>query len=145
MLRLFHWKGPSAKLEHLREPLNLIRNFVHILQEQQGYLEPAEVAEALDAIEDQVEVTLGALDDAAFGDEASESASAPSQNSPYGLSGRELEVLTHVSKGLADKQIASALGISVFTANKHVGSILLKMGASSRTEAGVRAVQERLI
>jgi PAS domain S-box-containing protein len=67
------------------------------------------------------------------------------QSNRYGLTFRELTVLNLVSGGRADKEIARELGISPLTVHKHVANILSKMGASSRTEAGVRAVQERLI
>jgi PAS domain S-box-containing protein len=63
----------------------------------------------------------------------------------YQLSRREREVLALLARGFADKQIASHLRISVFTVNKHVGGILLKMRATSRTEASVRAISEGLV
>lgn len=63
----------------------------------------------------------------------------------YGLTFRELTVLHHVSTGLADKEIAEALGISTYTINKHVASILSKMQVTSRTAAGVQAVREGLL
>ena len=63
----------------------------------------------------------------------------------YGLSFRELTVLHLVSRGKADKEIAVALGISSQTVNKHVARILHKMAASSRTEAGVRAIKDRIV
>ena len=63
----------------------------------------------------------------------------------YGLSFRELTVLNLVAAGKSDKEIASLLGISLGTASKHTGNILGKMGASSRTEAGVRAVRDGLL
>ncbi|MBF8286712.1 MAG: sensor signal transduction histidine kinase [Dehalococcoidia bacterium] len=63
----------------------------------------------------------------------------------YGLSFRELTVLNLVAAGKSDKEIANLLGISLGTASKHTGNILGKMGASSRTEAGVRAVRERFL
>ena len=65
--------------------------------------------------------------------------------SQYGLTFREMTVLHHISRGLADKEIAEALGISAYTVNKHVASILAKMQAASRTAAGVRAVREGLL
>ncbi len=49
------------------------------------------------------------------------------------LTAREREVRALVAKGLADKQIATALGISVKTVEKHVGSLLRKTGSSNRT------------
>jgi PAS domain S-box-containing protein len=63
----------------------------------------------------------------------------------YKLTFRELTVLYLVAAGMADKEIAFRLGISHRTASKHVENILSKLGAMSRTEAGVRAVQEGLV
>jgi DNA-binding NarL/FixJ family response regulator len=63
----------------------------------------------------------------------------------YKLTFRELTVLYLVAGGMADKEIAFRLGISHRTASKHVENILGKMGAMSRTEAGVRAIQEGLV
>jgi PAS domain S-box-containing protein len=62
----------------------------------------------------------------------------------YGLTFRELTVLHLVAQGKADKEIALELGISPLTAQKHLSNILNKMKATSRTEAGVRAVREGL-
>jgi PAS domain S-box-containing protein len=67
------------------------------------------------------------------------------RTNPYNLTYRELAILHLVAEGQADKQIAEALGISIYTVNKHVGNILGKMAASSRTEAGVRAAREGLV
>lgn len=50
------------------------------------------------------------------------------------LTGREHEVRRLIDQGLADKQIASRLGISVKTVEKHVSAILRKGGVRSRTE-----------
>jgi PAS domain S-box-containing protein len=67
------------------------------------------------------------------------------QRNPYGLTFREHTVLHLVAAGESDRQIGTTLGISPLTAQKHVSNILAKMDASSRTEAGVRAVREGLI
>jgi PAS domain S-box-containing protein len=64
---------------------------------------------------------------------------------PYGLTFREMTVLNLVAVGRSDKDIASELGISPLTAQKHMSNILAKMEATCRTEAGVRAVRERLL
>jgi DNA-binding CsgD family transcriptional regulator len=64
---------------------------------------------------------------------------------PYGLTYRELAILHLVAEGSADKQIAESLAVSTYTVNKHVGNILGKMNAASRTEAGVRAIREGLL
>ena len=51
------------------------------------------------------------------------------------LTPRELEVLELMAKGLANRDIALALGISSHTAKFHVAQILEKAGAATRTEA----------
>lgn len=51
------------------------------------------------------------------------------------LTDRETEVLNLLSKGLANKQIAVALGISEHTVKFHVSSIYTKLNVTNRTEA----------
>lgn len=51
------------------------------------------------------------------------------------LTPREIEVLAIVAEGLGNKTIAYRLGISDHTVKFHVGSILRKLNAESRTEA----------
>ena len=63
----------------------------------------------------------------------------------YGLRSRELDVLEVLATGKTDRQIAVELGISSLTVSKHVGNILGKMSAESRTEAGVRAIRDGVI
>jgi len=65
-----------------------------------------------------------------------ESESEPVDHGP--LTDRESEVLGLVAKGLANKQIAVALGISEHTVKFHVSSIYTKLNVTNRTEA-VRA------
>ena len=65
-----------------------------------------------------------------------ESESEPLEHGP--LSERETEVLGLLAKGLANKQIAVALGISEHTVKFHVSSIYTKLNVTNRTEA-VRA------
>ncbi len=59
--------------------------------------------------------------------------SAESGPGPEAFTAREKEVRDMVIRGMADKQIARELGISVKTIEKHVGSILRKTGARNRT------------
>jgi len=61
---------------------------------------------------------------------------------PYGLTLREMAVLRYIATGLADKEIAERMGLSVHTAHKHVANILAKMHAPSRTAAALRAERE---
>jgi DNA-binding CsgD family transcriptional regulator len=64
---------------------------------------------------------------------------------PYGLSVRELEVLTLVARGMTNLQVARRLSISPKTVAKHVEHTLAKLGAGSRTEAAVRAIRTGLL
>ncbi len=61
------------------------------------------------------------------------------------LTARELEVLKLLTKGLTNKQIASALGISDNTARNHINSIIEKLEVSDRTEASTTAIQRGII
>jgi len=54
------------------------------------------------------------------------------------LTRRETEVLEQMAQGLANKQIAAALGISEHTVKFHLSSLYAKLNVASRTEA-VRA------
>lgn len=80
-----------------------------------------------------------------LGEDLDERSDAHATATLYGLTTRELAVLSLIVEGMADKQIADALAISIYTVNKHVGNVLGKMNAVSRTEAGVRAVKEGLL
>jgi DNA-binding NarL/FixJ family response regulator len=53
------------------------------------------------------------------------------------LTPRELEVMELVAQGLQNKDIAAGLGIKKRTVDFHIGNILSKLGASSRSEAVV--------
>jgi len=55
------------------------------------------------------------------------------------LTDREREVLRLVASGLANKAIASELGITERTARTHVSNILGKLGLASRTQAALYA------
>jgi DNA-binding NarL/FixJ family response regulator len=51
------------------------------------------------------------------------------------LTPRELQVLHLLAEGLRNKEIALRIGVSERTATFHVGNVLGKLGADSRTEA----------
>jgi DNA-binding NarL/FixJ family response regulator len=61
------------------------------------------------------------------------------------LTSREREVLELVANGLPNKAIARELGISEHTAKFHVGSLLAKLGAGSRTEAVTVATRRGIL
>ncbi|RZS79974.1 LuxR family two component transcriptional regulator [Motilibacter rhizosphaerae] len=53
------------------------------------------------------------------------------------LSAREREVLLLIAKGLANKQIGRALGISEATVKAHAGSAFRRIGVADRTSAAL--------
>lgn len=61
------------------------------------------------------------------------------------LTPREVEVLRMLAEGLANKEIASQLGITDHTIKFHISSILGKLGAATRTEAVTLGVRRGLI
>src|SRR5439155_24163709 len=61
------------------------------------------------------------------------------------LTERERQVVQFLSEGLSNKLIADRLGISDHTAKFHVNGVMMKLGASTRTEAVVEAVRRGLI
>jgi two-component system, NarL family, nitrate/nitrite response regulator NarL len=61
------------------------------------------------------------------------------------LTERERQVVQLLSEGLSNKLIADRLGISDHTAKFHVNGVMVKLGASTRTEAVVEAMRRGLI
>jgi len=57
------------------------------------------------------------------------------------LSAREMEVLSYVTRGLSNKEIALMLGISQQTVKNHVTSVLRKLGVEDRTQAAIFAIR----
>nr|MBA3451449.1 response regulator transcription factor [Chloroflexia bacterium] len=72
-------------------------------------------------------------------------AHARASNDGESLTGRERQVLLLVAEGLPNKAIARELGISEHTAKFHVGSLLGKLGAGSRTEAVTLATRRGIL
>jgi DNA-binding NarL/FixJ family response regulator len=58
------------------------------------------------------------------------------------LSVREMEVLSCVTQGMSNKEIARYLNISQQTVKNHITSILRKLGLEDRTQAAIFAVRE---
>ena len=56
------------------------------------------------------------------------------------LTPREREVLTHITAGRSNREIARALQVSEKTVKAHVSSVLAKLGVQDRTQAAVLAV-----
>ncbi len=69
----------------------------------------------------------------------------PGRSLPGGLSGREVEVLRLVTRGLSNADIADRLSISRRTAEHHVQHIYAKIGVSGRAAATLFAVEHHLL
>jgi DNA-binding NarL/FixJ family response regulator len=84
-------------------------------------------------------------------DSALASTLVPTQREPTATKGRgelterERQVVQLLSEGLSNKLIADRLGISDHTAKFHVNGVMMKLGASTRTEAVVEAMRRGLI
>jgi HD-GYP domain-containing protein (c-di-GMP phosphodiesterase class II) len=64
---------------------------------------------------------------------------------PSGLTGREVEVLVLLARGMSNKQIAQRLVITPKTASNHIEHIYTKIQASSRASAALFAMQHGLL
>lgn len=76
---------------------------------------------------------------------ASGAAAARSIERPFGVTARELQVLTEIAEGKINKEIARTLGVSQETAKTYVKRILAKLGVENRTEAAIVAVSRGLV
>jgi ATP/maltotriose-dependent transcriptional regulator MalT len=67
------------------------------------------------------------------------------RSTPCGLSPREVEVLRHLARGAMNRDIATDLGISERTVDRHVSNIYSKLDVSSRAAATAFAYEHDLI
>jgi DNA-binding NarL/FixJ family response regulator len=70
---------------------------------------------------------------------------APPADDLIGLSARERDVLRGLTRGLAYKQVADELGVSLDTVRTHIRSMYKKLQVHSVAEAVGRALRERLV
>jgi DNA-binding NarL/FixJ family response regulator len=61
------------------------------------------------------------------------------------LTTREIEVIEWMYYGKTNEEIAGILNISVYTVKNHVQKILLKLSASNRTQAVLRAAEAGIV
>ncbi len=61
------------------------------------------------------------------------------------LTPHQLKILTYVTRGLTNKEIATALGIRVDSVGQNLSSIFAKLGAANRAEAIAIALRKQLL
>ena len=115
------------------------------MREPRPHREPRSADEA--AVELRTDVRAGRLD-AHMVDAVLNAAGHTRQRRPQrpaGLTAREAEVLTHLARGLSNKQIAELLVISPKTVGNHVEHIYSKIGVSNRAGASLFATRTGLL
>ncbi len=63
----------------------------------------------------------------------------------FKLTNREKEILSLISKGMSNKDIANKLIISLYTVKNHVKSIIQKLAVEDRTQAAILALTEKIV
>ncbi len=66
-------------------------------------------------------------------------------NKKYGLTKKELEVLSLIVDGLSNQEISQKLVVSISTTKAHVHNILQKLYLTDRTKAAIVALKEGLV
>lgn len=74
-----------------------------------------------------------------------ETKSQKEANKKYGLTKKELEVLSLIVDGLSNQEISEKLVVSISTTKAHVHNILQKLYLSDRTKAAIVALKEGLV
>ncbi len=69
----------------------------------------------------------------------------PPPRKTYGLTGRELEVVTLITEGCTNKDIATQFGISEETVKRHLTNIFNKLGVGNRLELALFALNHHLL
>ncbi len=105
-------------------------NAIEAVSQKAGWLDPQIARIVLSGINEQKE---------------SQQDKSKSANNKYGLTKKELEVLSLIVEGLSNQEIAQKLVVSLSTTKAHVHSILQKLYLTDRTKAAVTAIKEGLV
>ena len=134
---LFEASEAPFESSRVRMALAAVLLDLHREAEAQG-----QAARALECFE-----TLGATREADHAREFFTAASASDYAplTPSDLSGREVEVLRLLAKGLSNQEIAESLVLSIRTVQRHVDNIYTKIGVRGRAAAGAFAARQGLL
>ena len=70
--------------------------------------------------------------------------SGQGSSNAYGLTSREIEIISAIKQGSSNREIAGQLAISEETVKRHLSNIYGKLGVSSRLELAVLASEQHL-
>lgn len=107
-----------------------LKNAIEAVNQKAGWLDPQIARVVLSGINEQKE-------------NAQDKTKSP--NNKYGLTKKELEVLSLIVDGLSNQEIAQKLVVSLSTTKAHVHSILQKLYLTDRTKAAITALKEGLV
>ncbi|HIS74553.1 TPA: response regulator transcription factor [Candidatus Galligastranaerophilus intestinavium] len=107
-----------------------LKNAIEAVNQKAGWLDPQIARVVLSSINEQKENTQD---------------KTKSLNNKYGLTKKELEVLSLIVDGLSNQEIAQKLVVSLSTTKAHVHSILQKLYLTDRTKAAITALKEGLV
>ena len=107
-----------------------LKNAIEAVNQKAGWLDPQIARIVLSGINEQKENTQD---------------KTKSLNNKYGLTKKELEVLSLIVDGLSNQEIAQKLVVSLSTTKAHVHSILQKLYLTDRTKAAITALKEGLV
>ena len=107
-----------------------LKNAIEAVNQKAGWLDPQIARVVLSGINEQKENIQD---------------KTKSPNNKYGLTKKELEVLSLIVDGLSNQEIAQKLVVSLSTTKAHVHSILQKLYLTDRTKAAITALKEGLV
>lgn len=71
--------------------------------------------------------------------------SSPQSQNRFGLTPREIEIISFITQGFMNRDIASSLSITEETVKRHLTNIFNKVGMSNRLELAVFAIDHGLV
>ena len=117
----------------------------HAMTEPRPHRDPLSTDQAADAVGREVRARRLDADAVDAVLRAAGRRAPPRREGPAGLTGREVEVLQHLARGLANKEIARRLGLTPKTVSNHVEHIYSKLNVGSRAAATLVATQHGLM
>ncbi|MBV8080066.1 MAG: response regulator transcription factor [Actinobacteria bacterium] len=147
-VRTIRRRWPDTPILVVREQATEHGAFLALKEGASGFVSaedatPELIASALTLVRGGALVAVGARARAALDRLAQREAATPAEW--YGLTPREIDVLTRVTRGDANRAIAAELGITNQAVKNHVARILRKLGVANRTAAATLARKESIV